>query len=238
VLELLAASVIHPPLWIEMPAVIAGALAGGLFAQRRGMDIIGILGLAVINGIGGGMLRDIMLAREPLALQEPRYLAAVVVAAGVAAFFAHAVRRVRFAMVAIDTISLGLFTVIGAQSAILADLPVPSAIFLGMITGIGGGLLRDLFSGELPPESFRRGPPYASASLLAATLYVGLVQGLDTPKGVAQVAAVLLVCVIRAVAIWRGWQSPRALDITPEFLRPPPEPGEDAGGGADATSRR
>lgn len=217
----LLAAVIHPPLWIEMPAVIAGALAGALFAQKRGLDIIGILALAVISGLGGGMLRDVFLARVPLALEEPRYLGAAVGAAALAAFFAQAMNRFRLALVAIDAVSLGLFTVIGAQSGLLADLPWLSAIFLGTITGVGGGLLRDLFTGELPPEIFRRGQPYASASFLAATLYVGLVQGLDAPRGVAQLAAVALVCAIRAVAIWRGWQSPQPYDLTPSFLRPP-----------------
>ena len=217
----MVAAVVHPPMWIEMPAVIAGALAGALFAQRRKLDIIGILALAVINGLGGGMLRDVLLARIPLALQEPRYLAAVFAAAAVAAFFAQAVSRVRFALSAIDAVSLGLFTVIGAQSALLADLPLLSAMFLGTITGIGGGLLRDVFSGDLPPESFRRGAPYATAAFLAAGFYLGLVEGLGAPKGIAQIAAVALVCLIRGIATWRGWRSPRARDLTPRFLRSP-----------------
>ena len=204
-----------------MTAVVAGALAGALFAQRRRLDIIGILGFAVVNGLGGGMLRDVLLARIPLSLQEPRYLAAVFVAAGVAAFFAQAASRMRFALAAIDAVSLGLFTVIGAQSALLVGLPPLSAMFLGTITGIGGGLLRDVFAGELPPGTFRRGAPYASAAFLAAGLYVALVQVLDAPKGIAQVAAVTLVCVIRGVATWRGWRSPQARDLTPRFLQSP-----------------
>jgi uncharacterized membrane protein YeiH len=64
------AAVLDPPLWIELPAVIVGALAGALFAQRRGLDVIGILALALVSGLGGGMIRDILLARVPLALRD------------------------------------------------------------------------------------------------------------------------------------------------------------------------
>ena len=70
-----------------------------------------------------------------------------------------------------------------------------------------------MFAGDLPPEAFRRGPPYASAAFLGATLYVSLVQGLHVPRGVAQISAVVLVCAIRWVAIWRGWLSPGPCDL-------------------------
>jgi uncharacterized membrane protein YeiH len=213
------AAVVNPPVWIEMPAIIAGALAGALFAQKRGLDIIGILALALVSGLGGGMMRDILLARVPVALTQPRYLWTVAAAAGVGAFFAHAANRLKFAMQMVDAVSLGLFSVIGAQSAVLADLPNSSAVLLGTITGIGGGLLRDVLVGDVPPRTLRRGAPYASAAFLGASLYLGLVVGLDVRKVVAQVAAVLLVCLIRGVAVWRGWETSGPKDRTPAFLR-------------------
>jgi uncharacterized membrane protein YeiH len=109
--------------------------------------------------------------------------------------------------------------VIGAQSAILADLPIASAILLGTITGIGGGLLRDILVGEVPPKILRRGAPYASASLLGASLYVGLTVGLEVRKPTAQIATVILVCAIRGLSLWRGWETPETRDLTPAFLR-------------------
>ena len=215
----LAASVVHPPLWIELPAIIAGALAGALFGQRRGLDAIGILALALVNGLGGGIIRDVLLARVPGALEEPRYLGAVVLASIVGAFFAEAMNRMRSAIGAIDAIALGLFSVIGAQSALAADLPVSSAIMLGTITGIGGGVLRDILVGDVPPRTLRRGAPYASTSLMGSALYVGLVSGLGVARVVAQLATVGLVCVIRGVSIWRGWETRGPSDLTPGFLR-------------------
>jgi len=210
--------IVNPPVWIELPAIIAGALAGALFAQKRGLDVIGILALAIVSGLGGGMLRDVLLARIPLALEEPRYLAAVAGAAVLGAFFAQAANRMQPLMQLVDAVALGLFSVIGAQSAILADLPVPSAMMLGTITGIGGGL-RDVLVGDVPPQTLRRGAPYASAAFLGASLYLGLSLGLDVGRVIAQIAAVILVCLVRGFALWRGWEAPAPRDITPRFLR-------------------
>jgi uncharacterized membrane protein YeiH len=216
----LIGAVLDPPLWIELPAVIAGALAGALFAQRRGLDVIGVLALALVSGLGGGLLRDVLLSRVPLALRESWYLLAVAATALVGAFFAQAANRLKAAMLAIDTVSLGLFSVIGAQGGLSAKLPIPAAILLGTITGVGGSVLRDLLVGETPPRMLRRGPPYASAAFLGASLYVGLVAGLDVRKFVAQIAAVVLVCLVRGVALWRGWESLEPKDLTPAVLRP------------------
>jgi uncharacterized membrane protein YeiH len=152
-------AVLQPPLWIELPAVVAGALAGALFAQKRGLDLIGILALALVSGLGGGIIRDVLLARVPLALQDSWYLWAVAGAAVVGAFFAQAAKRMRLAMLLIDAVSLALFSVIGAQGGLSAGLPIPASILLGTITGVGGSVLRDMLVGETPPRMLRCGPP-------------------------------------------------------------------------------
>jgi uncharacterized membrane protein YeiH len=213
------AAVLDPPAWIEVPAVVAGALAGALFAKRRGLDLIGILVLALVVGLGGGLLRDVLLARVPLALREEWYLLTVVGAAVVGGFFAQAANRMRLPMLMIDAISLGLFSVIGAQGALSAGVPWTSAILLGTITGVGGSVIADVLVGDVPPRLLRRGPPYGAVAILSASLYVGLVAGLDARKVVAQLAAVALACLIRGIAIWRGWEIPEPKDLTPAFLR-------------------
>jgi uncharacterized membrane protein YeiH len=212
-------AVLEPPLWIELPAVIAGALAGALFAQKRGLDVIGILALAVVSGLGGGILRDVLLARVPLALRESWYLWTVAGTALIGAFFAQAANRLKVAMLGIDAVALGLFSVIGAQGGLSARLPIPAAIFLGTITGVGGSVLRDILVGETPPRMLRRGPPYASAAFLGASLYVGLVAGLHANKLVAQISALVLVLLVRGVGLWRGWETLEPKDLTPAVLR-------------------
>jgi uncharacterized membrane protein YeiH len=103
-----------------------------------------------------------------------------------------------------------------------------------VITGIGGSLLRDLFTGQIPPEAFQRSSPFASVAAIAAAAYVFLVRGLHVQKITAEIAVIVLVVLIRSLAIWRGWSSPVATDLTPKKLRPrsatPKEPHDPADG--------
>jgi uncharacterized membrane protein YeiH len=217
---MLAASIISPPLWIELSAIVAGALAGAVFSARRGLDLVGILAIAVVCGLGGGLIRDVLLATVPAALLDPTYLVAVVIAAVVGAFFATAVRFLRWPMTALDSLSLGLFAVIGTQKALNARLPVASAVLLGVITGIGGSVLRDVFAGVSPPTTFQRGSPFGTMAALAAVGYVTLVRVFGTTKLVAEIVVVVVVVMVRSVAILRGWTTPAAVDLTPARLRP------------------
>jgi uncharacterized membrane protein YeiH len=230
---MIADVIINPPLWIELSAVVVGAIAGALFATRRGLDLVGVLAIAIVAGLGGGMIRDILLSTVPAALTDPAYLVAVVIAAVFGAFFASAIHWLRWPMNGLESLSLGLFAVIGTQKALSAGLPVAAAIMLGVITGIGGGLLRDLFTGQIPPEAFQRSSPFASVAALASAGYVFLVRVLDVQKLTAEIAVIVLVVMLRSLAIWRGWTTPAAPDITPRKLRPrsaepsePREPGD------------
>jgi len=184
------------------------------------LDLVGVVAIAIVAGLGGGMIRDILLSTAPAAVSGPAYLAAVVAAAAVGAFFASAVQRLRWPLWGLESLSLGLFAVIGTQKTLSAGLPVAAAILLGVITGIGGSLLRDLFTGEVPPEAFQRGAPFASAAALAAVVYVFLVRGLHEPKLVAEIAAIALVFLVRSLAVWRGWTLPETRDFTPHRLKP------------------
>jgi uncharacterized membrane protein YeiH len=230
----LADVIINPPLWIELSAVVAGALTGALFAARRGLDLVGIVAIAIVAGLGGGMIRDILLSTVPAALVDPAYLVAVLAAAAAGAFFASAVQRLRWPLAGLESLSLGLFAVIGTQKTLSAGLPIAAALLLGVITGIGGSLLRDLFTGEVPPEAFQRGAPFASAAALASAVYVVLVRGAHVPKLTAEIAAIALVFLVRSLAIWRGWTMPPAMDLTPRRLRPRAVEGPDEETGDDA----
>jgi uncharacterized membrane protein YeiH len=161
----------------------------------------------------------VLLARVPLALRESWYLVSVAGAAMIGAFFAQAANRLRLALNLIDAISLGLFSVIGVQGGLSSGLPMPTAILLGTITGVGGSVLRDLLVGETPPRMLRRGPPYATAAVLGAGVYAGLVVVTDVREVIAQISAVIVVCLVRGVALWRGWGSLEPRDLTPTVLR-------------------
>jgi uncharacterized membrane protein YeiH len=218
----ITASTITIPAVLEVSAAFAGALAGSLVGVERKFDIVGIATLAIVAGLGGGIIRDILLQDYGIyALQNPRMLIAVLLAAVVGFFFAGAATKVRPALFLIDAISLGLFAVIGSDKALLAGLTFIPAILLGSITSVGGGVLRDLLTGEIPPQVLRPGGFYATASVTGAVLYVTLVGWLNIVKPVAMIAVILVVLALRLLSEWLGWLSPVPIDLTPSVASVP-----------------
>ena len=133
---------------LDLAGIFVFALSGGLVAVRKHFDIFGVLVLAGVTGLGGGFLRDVLIgATPPAALADWRYLL-VPVAAGLLTFVFHpAVGRAERVIIVFDAAGLGLFCVTGALKALHYGLgPVPAAL-LGMVTGIGGGMARDLLAG-------------------------------------------------------------------------------------------
>ena len=136
---------------LDLVGIFVFAIAGGLVAVRKGLDVFGVLVLAGTTGLGGGFLRDVLIgAAPPAALEDWRYLVVPVVA-GLLAFLYHpALGRMERSINVLDAFGLGLFCVTGALKAMDYGLgPVPSAL-MGMVTGIGGGMIRDVLAGRVP----------------------------------------------------------------------------------------
>ena len=206
---------VHIPAALEFSSALAGGLAGALVGVRRELDFIGVTTLAVAAGLGGGIIRDLLLQRYGIyALQHPALLLAVFIAAIVGFFFFGAMARLKPVLLLVDGLALGLFACIGADKALLAGLTILPAILLGTITSVGGGMIRDVLTDEVP-QVLRPGGLYASAAVLGATAYVGLVSWLNIVKPVATIAVVALVLGVRLLSQWLGWQSPMPTDLTP-----------------------
>lgn len=169
---------------VEFSGVVAGALAGALEARRNRTyqyDLIGVLGLAIITALGGGITRDVLLQKgPPLAFMDPRYLLVALGAGCFALLFGEwAQRFVSKGIWLADAASLGLFSVAGVSRALNAGLPMLPSLLLGLITAAGGGSLRDALMGRTP-RVFERGEPYTLAALLAAIVFLGCEQtGMD-----------------------------------------------------------
>lgn len=191
---------------LDLVGIFAFAISGGLVAVRKDLDLFGVLVLAGTTGLGGGFLRDVLIgATPPATLADWRYLV-VPVAAGLLTFGYHpALGRMERSVNVFDACGLALFCVAGALKALDHGLgPVPAAL-LGMVTGIGGGMVRDLLAGRVPIVF--RGELYAIPALAGAAVAV-LGTGWDLPRvGVSVVGAA--VCLAwRLLAMWRGWQAP------------------------------
>lgn len=193
---------------LNLAGTFAFGLSGGILAVRKQMDLFGVLVLSVATGLGGGIMRDVILGHIPPAtLGDWRYPAAASLA-GVVVFvwFTRLVHHGRF-LTAFDAVGLGIFTVTGTTIALGSGLDPAASALLGMLTGVGGGVLRDVLAGEVP--LIFRSEIYAVASLLGAiivivTYEIGL---LGAP---AEIVAVLATFSLREVSVRRGWRIPIA----------------------------
>src|SRR4051795_9271532 len=171
-------------------------LSGGLAAVRGRLDLFGIVVLAGVVGLAGGIIRDLLIGTPPATFRDWRYLAAAG-AAGLICFFARpALERVQRSVLVFDAIGLGLFCVTGATKALDFRLGPVQAIILGAITAIGGGMLRDVLLGDVP--TVLRHELYAVPALLGAgVLVLAQETGNDSPifpvLGVAVCVGVRLV---------------------------------------------
>lgn len=193
---------------LELLGIFVFALSGGLVAVRKQLDIFGVVVLAGTTGLGGGFLRDVLIdATPPAALADWRYLL-VPVAAGLATFVFHpALGRMERQVSIFDAAGLGLFCVTGALKALDHGLgPVPAAL-MGMVTGIGGGIARDLLAGRVPVVFSSE--LYATPALAGATWAV-VAHELGWSVWLVALPGVLVCFGWRVLAIMRNWRAPIA----------------------------
>jgi uncharacterized membrane protein YeiH len=193
---------------LDLVGIFVFAITGALVAVRKELDVFAVLVLAGTTGLGGGFLRDVLIgAVPPAALADWRYLL-VPAAAGLVTFFFHpSLGRKERVINVLDAAGLSLFCVTGALKALAYGLgPVPSAL-MGMLTGIGGGMVRDVLTGRVPLVF--RGELYATPALVGATLaVVGHESGLRAVVVAGPAAAVCFGW--RVLAVRRGWNAPTA----------------------------
>ena len=204
---------------LEMIGTVAFALSGAMVAIQKRLDLLGILVLGITTAVGGGMIRDLIIGiHPPMMFVKPVY---VVVSAifililfliikvnhSSPKFLESALYETLFNLM--DAIGLGVITVVGVNSVMNNDMNhmLFLKIFLGVITGVGGGLIRDMMANETP--GILRKHVYACASIVGAVCYIILYDWLRS--GTAMVLSVILVVVIRVLAKHYEWNLPKAL---------------------------
>lgn len=191
----------------DLLGIFVFAISGALLGVRRDFDVFGVLVLALTTALGGGFLRDVLIdATPPAALQHWEYLA-VPAAAGLLTFAFHGpFGRAERVVNVFDAIGLGLFCVTGALKAASYGLNPLAAALMGMVTGIGGGMIRDLLANR-PPVVFTT-ELYATPALAGAAVAV-IGDHYDQPWIIVGPIGVLVCVVWRLLAIWRDWHAPR-----------------------------
>jgi uncharacterized membrane protein YeiH len=197
---------VAPSLVADLVGVAVFAASGASAAIAKRLDIFGVIFVGVVAALGGGIVRDLLIgAIPPFAFTHWIYIAVPIVASAILFYFHPQFGRLRRTVLVLDAAGLGLFTATGALTARAAGVPAVGAAIIGMITGIGGGLGRDLLTGEIPYVLRRE--IYAVASLFGAVLVLFLAWiGAPRPINVAVTAA--SVFLIRVVAMSRHWEAP------------------------------
>ena len=194
--------------FLDLGGTFVFALSGAAAGIRHRLDIFGVLVLSFVAANFGGITRDILIgAVPPVAIQDWRYVAVSVLAGLIAFFWYPLIERLRSPVLVFDAVGLALFATVGTSKALSFHLGPVAAPLLGMLSGIGGGLVRDILVSEVP--AVFRAEIYAVAALAGAIVVVaGHVFGLPSPP--AAILGATLCFALRMISIRRGWRLPIA----------------------------
>jgi uncharacterized membrane protein YeiH len=187
---------------LEMLGVAVFAISGALAAGRKSLDLVGVVITATVTAIGGGTLRDVLLDRHPVFwIADTANLWVIFGAALGTVLYSRRWSPPERSLAVADALGLALFTISGAQIAQTAGLRGVVVVIMGTLTGVAGGVIRDVLTAEIP-MIMRRGPIYATACVAGVSLYLLLEMVL--PRNVAAVAGMASIAALRMAAIL--WQ--------------------------------
>lgn len=193
---------------LDLSGVFVFAVSGASLAAHKRFDVVGIVALATATGLGGGMLRDTLLGDlPPAALRDQLYLAVPLAATVLVLLGHHLVERLSRPVLIFDAAGLGLFSVVGAAKALDQGLGILPSVLLGVMSAVGGGVLRDVLAREIPAVFLAESALYAIPATLGAvaTATAWSHDALDAPQASAIAAAVVL---LRLLAIRHDWKAP------------------------------
>lgn len=197
------------PLAMDYAATFFVGISGALAGVRRGFDIVGIFFLAMVSGIGGAFLRDsIFLHPEgPLiVITDPNYLWLVIAATVIGVFFRNNLHHFGRIISVMDAIGLSTYAILGATKSLAAGVPETGAVVVAIANAVGGGVIRDVCSGE-KPMIFRPGEFYALVACLGATLYVLLVRFEVFFMTTSAYLCIAVMLVVRLMTIAFNWKT-------------------------------
>ena len=199
--------------FLEIIGTVAFAASGAMIAVHRRMDIFGVVMLGLFTAVGGGAIRDMLLGNTPpLSFRRPVYamtaiaVSAVMFLKPVRARYSRHSHAFDTALLIMDSVGLGVFTAVGVRVALAADSNLYTAAFVGVVTGVGGGILRDVMAGQTPFVFVKHF--YASASLIGALLCALLWPWAG--EVAAMLGSAAAVIALRLLAAHYRWSLPRA----------------------------
>ncbi len=191
----------------DMAGTLLFAVEGATAAIRGNLDLLGLMVLAFAVALGGGIIRDLLIgAAPPAAFRDWRY-GAIAFAGAFLTFFHHAVEGFSSTtLMVMDAAGLSLFAMAGTRKALLYNLHPFIAILLGAITGVGGGIIRDIFLAQIP--NVLRADVYATAALAGSAVMVAALR-LRTSPLLSAIIGGLVCFLLRVISVWQHWNLPR-----------------------------
>ncbi len=203
------------PAWLDLAAVVVGSLTGCIVASERKLDLVGFVGLSILCGLGGGLLRDMAMQQGGVYLIDSPYAIPGSVAIALISFvfpspFFSNPRGLEW----FDIMSVGLFAVSGTDKALLYGLSPWATVLMGTLTAVGGGMLRDVFLGDIP-RIFRKSNLYALCAVAGSTAYlIAATCGLN--KIVCAIICLIVTVGLRRASLRYHIMSPADVDLTPK----------------------
>lgn len=192
--------------FIYVVAIVAEAMSGALAAGRRNMDIFGVAVIAFVTALGGGTVRDVILGNFPIGwTKHPEYVAIVIAAGLLTTLIAAHMHKLKRFFLALDAMGLVAFSLIGCDIALRLGYALPVVVMAGMITGICGGVVRDVLCNQVPVVFQRE--LYASVSLVVCCLFL-LLRSLDFNPALNTTLSFAVGLALRVQAIRLGWKLP------------------------------
>jgi uncharacterized membrane protein YeiH len=195
-------------LWFDLFAVFMFASSGALSAIRKKYDFIGVLVLAFVSGLGGGLIRDAIFIQSgpPKAVTDSRYLLVILGAFILSMLFHGKFSKLRRTTLIVDALGLGAYGVVGSHAALQAGLVPLAAIIVGVFNATGAGIIRDVLIRE-EPIIFKPGQFYAGAAILACSIFIVMVTVGNIDNTISAILATLAAFIFRLLSVKFNWQT-------------------------------
>ncbi|WP_019672798.1 trimeric intracellular cation channel family protein [Psychrobacter lutiphocae] len=190
----------------DMVGVVACSIAGTLLAQHKGFDVTGCILVSMVNAIGGGTIRDIVIDRHPLFwMLDLNYLLVITITSLILQIFFHLYHKIDTALKLFDAIGLAAFSVIGLEVALNHGAPPVVAILMAVCTAIVGGMVRDIICNEIPLVLQKE--IYITASIIGSCIYL-LLRSYGVETGVNDLITLAVIFGVRILALRFDWHLP------------------------------
>lgn len=206
-------TVLFIPFWFELTATITSAISGAMSASSAKYDLLGTVVLATIVGLMGGVMRDVMLQDYGIyAFQRPSLIIACMACGIIVFYFGRLVSYLGFVSEVVDTVTVGMWCIVGTGKALSAGLGIAPAVIMGLLTSIGGGIVRDVLINR-PVIVFQPGSYYGSAAMVGSIVF-SLMWTYHILDAWSAIICMLLVIAIRIVSVVFGFHTRPSRDLT------------------------